>query len=1311
MSVEPWENWNIDAIFLANLDRWATNNPETSLDQVWRRVCDAIDQGREFFEVIPDGAFPARGIVKALAHLVRFGKTIALANMEVHAFAMEVVAWVTTIQLMFSAGQRRLLKRNFARTTWSNLQQIRRWSLFTAMNKLSVGTAIEIFKKRLSDARAILNETAIINQAHGFDAILDFLGIVTNSQKTIKKMIIDMHATQTDQLNVIVARLDDTEARHIAKERHAYVDKMLSEHAISTPTYVAQGKQPCDDNTRVEVLKDITRWVWDVDPSTAQNFLWLSGDPGCGKSAVTASLVRQSKVEGILWAQYFISRNNIATTNPNTYFPTIARQLSERSVDVERKIHDQLRANDTLLDGLSAEQASGLFINSVRVASRLDTQKPVLIVIDGLDETDAAHLEAIAVILADLFRTLPDCPNVKVFISSRTEHEIHNPFVKNMVGNVHVKHIHLHTGHPSCLQDVAFYLRTRLGHIVQKHELDWTVWPGEERLDMLANNASGLFIWAATAVKFLEEQIMIWGQERLELLLDDLTSKGMAGINALYAFILVATYKGQMKDEQDAEWACETFRRLVGAIVVLYVPLTLDNLSKMLNLRRTMSSSPVDVIQFIRRLRTVLVSGTEIVHGGTIPRFHKSFYDYITSDGVDPRFGIDINASHIELGIRCLHQFPLVHSATASYKMPGLFRYASAFWFRHLSQSLQSPSGIVIADPHLSLQRAEEILQRSLVRPTVTAPISISIQGSSVVATVLGQDCTWDFNNGLVHGDISVHSTVHTKLPSAIYNPRRPMIGLLSPQNKYIIWSAFWHSELGGRQEVSKGVGLWDSVTHTRTTLRKAGSIKISTFNNDHFAYFDSGTIHIQKIQPTRLSDYGAITIPGEIRDSISCLCLSPTGQSIVIGFTDGTLQLWNVYARNSVCIGSRQYWSSPIVTAVFSRNGNKLLSYSKTAMAGPKAGTWDKNIVMWDMTDGAFRQTWVFRGPSEPRSVTFSPDGMIALSGHVHGELCFWDTTNGVMTGSIRSTFFSRAAANLPVSSIQFSSLFLGAPYLPVSSIEFSDDGQSIVSCTSRGHLELWDVGTKRLVASRTEDVQDGITACFLSRGRLCSATHVGMDIVQIKGSYSNLRRGFKHGIVYWEFAYCSRKGVIRTVSTSSNGNICVGSLGSGGTWKQDMNIEVGHAFRAQTFALSLDETCIAAMSSRKEVIVWRLPTGKLCGRGTIADSASTSSPVTSMFFMRDNTLVTVSAKTTSLWSIADGKLNRIIPPMPFSKNPPLFFDLDELDLDNETTYHGARWIPNKHNDSGLWVFIGSHVIRAEKDGTVVITEFNKTI
>ncbi|KAJ6523901.1 CHAT domain-containing protein [Mycena vulgaris] len=120
-------------------------------------------------------------------------------------------------------------------------------------------------------------------------------------------------------------------------------------------------------------------------------------------------------------------------------------------------------------------------------------------------------------------------------------------------------------------------------------------------------------------------------------------------------------------------WALETFRRVVGSIVVLNTPFSLGTLEKILDLRRADKHRPVDVTHFVKQLRTVLVIGTDKITRDTIPHLHKSFFEFVTSTNIRPDLRVSLLSSHKELAPKCVAHSAEVgdsyfHAARSSYR-------------------------------------------------------------------------------------------------------------------------------------------------------------------------------------------------------------------------------------------------------------------------------------------------------------------------------------------------------------------------------------------------------------------------------------------------------------------------------------------------------------------------------------------------------------------------------------------------------------------------------------------------------------------
>jgi hypothetical protein len=552
-----------------------------------------------------------------------------------------------------------------------------------------------------------------------------------------------------------------------AEARRQFLANMLNTHTVANATYDKQGKQPCDANTRTAILADIDTWIHDFS-GDSQNFLWLTGDPGSGKSAITASVARKCKDDGTLWAQFFINRNNADTTDPKSYFPSIARQLIDRmpDSDVALAIHGALQNKRALVDDISIEQASKLFVDAIEVASKLNSKKAVVVVIDGLDETNRSRLRFTAGIFSELFAKLR-CRNAKVFISSRTEDDIQKPFSKAFDVR-HVKHIHLDTSTQDSIQDVSYFLAKRIGEIVENNDLNWEEWPGMERMEALCIRASGLFIWAATVVKFFQEQINALGRECLNDLLDAVSTDGMDDINTLYGAILQIVYKGRKND-----WEFETFRRVVGCIVVLQEPLCLAEIENLLDLRQNASSERVDIQRLVRRLRTVLVPGTDAIDGQTIPRLHKSFFEFITSERANRHFRINSNISNGELAVQCLRQLAGLrdkhtslsenYSAEAMGSLPAGFGYAMQFGSWHLLEEKGVMVGMAIIGCTVKQPELQKLLRFSTDDLRCSRPLSVTLSpdGTQIITSRNNATHFWHRSTGQpIHRSILRHPEV-----------------------------------------------------------------------------------------------------------------------------------------------------------------------------------------------------------------------------------------------------------------------------------------------------------------------------------------------------------------------------------------------------------------------------------------------------------------------------------------------------------------------------------------------------------------------
>jgi hypothetical protein len=125
-----------------------------------------------------------------------------------------------------------------------------------------------------------------------------------------------------------------------------------------------------------------------------------------------------------------------------------------------------------------------------------------ILVVDALDECDGDNNIRIILQLLAEARSLRRV-RLRVFLTSRSEIPIRYGF--NQIPDTERHDFVLHSISPSIVDhDISIFLEYNLGLIGQEDE-QGPGWPGLEVIRRLVESASGLFIWVATACRFIRD--------------------------------------------------------------------------------------------------------------------------------------------------------------------------------------------------------------------------------------------------------------------------------------------------------------------------------------------------------------------------------------------------------------------------------------------------------------------------------------------------------------------------------------------------------------------------------------------------------------------------------------------------------------------------------------------------------------------------------------------------------------------------------------------------------------------------------------
>ena len=307
-----------------------------------------------------------------------------------------------------------------------------------------------------------------------------------------------------------------------------------------------------------------------------------------------------------------------------------------------------------------------------------------LIIIDALDE--CKDKEPASAILSVLSRYVDKIPQVKFFITGRPEPWIRSGFrLKSLKPITEV--LKLHEVEPSVVDsDIELFFRTELTNVAEtRSDCDPTEdWPSAYEIEILCKKAAGLFIYAATVIKFVAFEHDI-PAERLALIVSlpqSTDHEGKSGIDLLYTQVLEQAFHSVDLDEQILY---SRFRSVVGAVLLVFNPLPMEALSAIL---RTPYISTT-----LRSLHSLLLVPDRMTN--PIRVFHKSFPDFLMGweRCKDERFYINPSVHHQDILLACLN----LMEESLKRNICDLDDYAiltevgdfSACWKEHIKEALE----------------------------------------------------------------------------------------------------------------------------------------------------------------------------------------------------------------------------------------------------------------------------------------------------------------------------------------------------------------------------------------------------------------------------------------------------------------------------------------------------------------------------------------------------------------------------------------------------------------------------------------------
>ncbi|KAF8752544.1 WD40 repeat-like protein [Rhizoctonia solani] len=827
---------------------------------------------------------------------------------------------------------------------------------------------------------------------------------ITDKRKKMKKIhyeadgIADQNETQTEA---------SLKAWTIAEEQRAD-SRLTALSPVDSAAYNSLlshdvNRRACAQNTRSNILLELEQWSQDW---TKPNVFWMNGMAGTGKTTIAYTFAKSLKDRAALGASFFCTRTSDECRNVGRIVPTIASS-GERTEIKSQSIDSQCQR---------------LIKDPLSTAENFKT-KGLVVVIDALDECNNAN--RVRTILDVLFRITPDLP-LKFFITSRPEPDIRHRIEAQ--SDLNRSMCVLHEIEKSMVEaDIELYLREELGGSISEHDLT-----------QLAKLSGRLFIYAATAVRYVRQTGTIVDTDRLEAILSSSPNLEYenSDIDNLYTTILEAAVHQSGRNAPGRHRHTGSPDRDQGnkgqyTTPALYSVLHVSQITKM------------------------------------ITTLHASFPDFMFDEARSTKFYCD-EAKHSQLlAEQCFHvmqgqlRFNIcsletsfipdskVHDLEAriAQSISPTLSYVAHHWGAHLAKSAPCETvrnglkafisqRLLFWMEVLSLKRTLDkgMSMLSALKPWLTVE-----DASSDLTRLL--DDSWTFVSKYAAESVS-ESTPH------IYISALPFC-----HHSSLVYKQYWGRTRGLLR--LEGSAMEQSQTALLATWQMPSPALSLTFLPDgsRFAIgFYDGTIHSRQLRS-----------------------ILPDGLLLVSGSSDGTIVVRD--AQTGSCIYDVIKGHEGVVTSVsFSPDGRHILS-----------GSWDKTTRMWDSGNGSLIPNSIKRHPSPVNCTAFSPDGKHIACGLSSDEcpIVVYDASTSeclpfpfdAHQSSVHSIAFSpnskhlvtgHASGNLRVWSLQDGTVTHSPPNVhngTITSIGFSPLGTNsslaliiVASCSDDRTVKMWN-------------------------------------------------------------------------------------------------------------------------------------------------------------------------------------------------------------------------------------------------------------
>ncbi|KAF7341299.1 WD40 repeat-like protein [Mycena venus] len=1041
-----------------------------------------------------------------------------------------------------------------------------------------------------------------------------------------KNFQLELNLANFRQANVIK---DDTEVTRLEKLQ-----------PIKTARYNGLDRKPpvkpCTPGTREEIIDRIISWSQDISSDTSPVF-WLSGLAGTGKTTIAYTICTRLFDDGKasrLGASFFCWRQNEAGRKRRNIIPTLAHELALELPAFRRALLDsKVDANPPPLKNHLESMIIMPWKASLRDREGLP---PLVVVVDALDEVEEDGDDSN--FLEDLLSKIGGLPDhlrgLKFLITSRR-----HPGIVETGRILPPSATYRLEDMPSTAaeEDIKIYLRASLP------KLDDT------QLSRLADQASGLFIYAATAVRFINPPSLhppvSVQQERLRSLLKawpDKSRRSPEGllVDHLYEDIL-DKYLSSM-----AEFDRTISLAVVHTVLYTEEPILVSDIPHIWNDLRIEEDAIMDVLQ---HLHSVLYISSSRVYV-----YHKSFTDFM----VDPTRFFDQELAMVccptsdlqfRLASSCLRLMDSLKfnicdlpssflddseiedlAMRVNTGIPSPLRYACRYWPAHLSkiptEHGQTRKAIIVQMEGwlygrlLFWMEAMNLLGKigecyhGLVATRrwlgmEEIELRKQLTAAENLATIFGTNIMMKSTPHLYLSALAAasrESTLlarwHAKFPGipavvAVLNSGRLLSSLpldmmvarsvaFSPDGQHAICSL----QASAVSKLSSPVIIWEVSTgrhlHQLGGLGDVNSVGFSPDGSRAICGSANRIVHIFEVSTGK-----ELSRLAGHATQVTSAAFSPDGSLVISGSSDRTVRIWEVSTGQQIF--RLDGHARGVNSVAFSQDGLRAISASV-----------DETVHIWEVSTGKHLHQ-VHSRNSWAKSAAFSRDGTLSIFGSDDGTISIWDVPAEKQlhqftghNGSVESVSFSHdgmhAVSGSSDRTVRIWDLSIGKELCQldghngrVNSVAFSQDDSRVISGSDDETVKIWEVpsGTRM----HLDGHKDGVTSVSFSGDGYRAITGSFDNTVQVWDVPAGNQLCQLDGHTAWVKSVALSLDGSRAISGSIDETVRVWEVSTG----NQLHELVGHKGRVTSVAFSPNGLCAISGGDDMMVRIWDLSTG----------------------------------------------------------------------------------------------------------------------